>query len=107
MGVDFLKIVVIMRIFYTFVLVNITLDLKMKAFFEAIQSLFVDFLFLPLDALRQLELEGYWGWWGANFLNWIGIIICGYYVVYWCKQLNLHKENNEDNQDTTAHSFLK
>ncbi len=79
----------------------------MKAFFEAIQSLFVDFLFIPLDAFRALELKGYWGWWAANSISWIAIIICGYYLVYWCKQLQIHQKNNEENQDTTAHSFLK
>jgi hypothetical protein len=26
---------------------------------------------------------------------------------YWIKQLNIFKANNEDAQDTTAHSFLK
>jgi hypothetical protein len=76
----------------------------MKAFFEAIQSLFVDFLFLPLDFLRNLELSN---WWLANSLSWILMIVCAYYIVYWCKQLTIHQKNNEENQDTTAHSFLK
>ncbi|WP_395052716.1 uracil phosphoribosyltransferase [Flavobacterium sp.] len=76
----------------------------MKAFFEGIQSLFVDFLFLPHDALRKLELST---WFGANIINWILMGICAYYMVYWVKQLQLHKNNNEETQDTTAHSFLK
>ena len=76
----------------------------MKAFFEAIQSLFVDFLFKPLDWLRSLELST---WFGANIISWILMAICAYYIVYWCKQLALHQKNNEENQDTTAHSFLK
>jgi hypothetical protein len=76
----------------------------MRAFFEAIQTLFVDFLFKPLDWLRSWELSN---WWGANLINWLGIIVCSYYIVYWCKQLNLHKQSNEDFQDTTAHSFLE
>ncbi len=76
----------------------------MRAFFEAIQSLFVDFLFLPLDALRSLELSS---WWLANIISWAAIITCAYYLVYWCKQLKIHQNNNEENQDTTAHSFLK
>ncbi|NBU81815.1 MAG: uracil phosphoribosyltransferase, partial [Flavobacteriaceae bacterium] len=25
----------------------------------------------------------------------------------WCKELAKHRANNEENQDTTAHSFLK
>jgi len=76
----------------------------MKAFFEAIQSLFVDFLFLPLDALRSLELTN---WTLANLINWIFMIICAYFMIYWIKQLQLHKNNNDEHQDTTAHSFLK
>ncbi len=76
----------------------------MKAFFEGIQTIFVDFLFWPLDALRSLELES---WFGANIINWIFMIICTLAMVYWIKQLKLHKDNNEEYQDTTAHSFFK
>lgn len=76
----------------------------MKSFFEGIQYLFVDILFKPLDFLRSLELEN---WWAANTLNWIFMIICATAIVYWIKQLKLHKENNDEFQDTTAHSFLK
>lgn len=76
----------------------------MKAFFEGIQSLFVDFLFAPLDLLRSLELSS---WFGANFLNWIFMAICASAMVYWILQLREHKAKNEEYQDTTAHSFLK
>ena len=76
----------------------------MKAFFEAIQYLFVDILFAPLDFIRSLELSS---WFAANTINWIFMIICASAMVYWVKQLKLHQDNNEDNQDTTAHSFLK
>lgn len=73
----------------------------MKAFFEGIQTLFVDFLFAPLDALRSLELST---WFGANFINWIFMAICATATVYWMKQIKDTKK--EDQQDTTAHSFL-
>jgi hypothetical protein len=76
----------------------------MRAFFEGIQSLFVDFLFKPLDFLRHIELSS---WWGANIISWALMIVCGYYIVYWCKELAKHRANNEEDQDTTAHSFLK
>ena len=76
----------------------------MKAFFEAILSLFVDFLFKPLDWLRALELDN---WWLANIVSWTLMAVCARYIIYWCKQLSLHQKNNEENQDTTAHSFLK
>lgn len=76
----------------------------MKSFFEGIGTLFTDYLLLPYDYFRKLELTN---WWGANTINWIFIIICCIAMVYWVKQLNAHKANNEDSQDTTAHSFLK
>jgi hypothetical protein len=76
----------------------------MKAFFEGIQSLFVDFLFAPLDFLRHLELTT---WFGANTINWIFMTICASAIVYWIKQLSIFDDAGTENQDTTAHSFLK
>ena len=76
----------------------------MKAFFEGIQSLFVDFLFVPYDFLRSLELTS---WFTANLINWLFMAICASAMVYWILQLKDHKANNEEYQDTTAHSFLK
>lgn len=75
----------------------------MKAFFEAIGYLFTDILFLPLNLFRSLELEN---WWLANIVTWIFILICCAATMYWLKQLTIFKQNNEDEQDTTAHSFL-
>jgi Family of unknown function (DUF6341) len=75
----------------------------MKAFFEAIQWLFENIFFALHNFLRQLELSS---WFGANILNWCFMGICVYYMVFWIKQLKLHEENGEENQDTTAHSFL-
>jgi hypothetical protein len=76
----------------------------MKAFFEGIQWLFENIIFIPHDYLRELELEH---WFAANIINWIFMIICAIAMVYWIKQLKLHKDNNEEYQDTTAHSFFK
>ena len=76
----------------------------MKAFFEGIQRLIENLFFIPQDFLRQLELKN---WFAANTINWIFMIICFSAMIYWIKQLKLHKDNNEENQDTTAHSFLK
>lgn len=75
----------------------------MKAFFEAIGYLFEGILFFPMDLLRFLELDN---WWLANILTWIFIIICIAATGYWIKQLRIFERNNEDVQDTTAHSFL-
>jgi len=74
------------------------------SFFNAIASLFEDILFVPMDWFAKLELSN---WWLANILTWIFIIICTVAFVYWMKQLQIFASNNEDEQDTTAHSFLK
>ncbi|MFV7236231.1 MULTISPECIES: DUF6341 family protein [Flavobacterium] len=76
----------------------------MKSFFEGIEYLFVNILFAPLDFLRSLELKS---WFVANTINWIFMIICAAAMVYWIKQLKIFEDNKEENQDTTAHSFLK
>ncbi len=76
----------------------------MKAFFEGIQYLFVNILFAPLDFLRSLELKT---WFVANTINWVFMIICTAAMVYWIKQLRIFDDAGTENQDTTAHSFLK
>ena len=76
----------------------------MKAFFEGIQWLFETIFFALHDFLRELELAS---WTAANTINWIFMIICSVAIVYWCKQLMIFDEKGEENQDTTAHSFLK
>lgn len=76
----------------------------MKAFFTGIQWLFENVLFIPQNFLRKLELTN---WFAANIINWIFMIICTVAMVYWILQLKLYDANGEENQDTTAHSFLK
>ncbi len=76
----------------------------MKSFFEGVQYLFEQILFIPMNFFAKTELEN---WWTANIINWIFLIICCYFMVYWLKQLRIFKKNNEDEQDTTAHSYLK
>ncbi|MBW1293921.1 DUF6341 family protein [Aquimarina litoralis] len=75
----------------------------MKEFFEAIQYLFVDVLFAPLDSLRALELES---WTAANIVNWLFMLIGFVAFLYWMKELKKFNDNNEEDRDPTAHSFL-
>ena len=75
----------------------------MGSFFEGLGYLFTDILFAPLDMFRAVELTN---WWIGNLITWIFIIICCLAVGYWIKQLQIFKDNNDDVQDTTAHSFL-
>ncbi len=76
----------------------------MTSFFHGIAFLFEKILFIPMDFFRNLELSN---WWTANIINWIFIIICCGAFAFWLKQMKIFKENKEDEQDTTAHSFLK
>lgn len=76
----------------------------MTSFFNGIGFLFEHVLFIPMDFFAKLELKN---WWAANIVTWIFILITIYFFVFWLKQLKTFKENKEDDQDTTAHSFLK
>ncbi len=75
----------------------------MKEVFEAIAWFFEDVLFVPFDALRELEDEN---WWLANAITWISIIILCVAVGYWMKQLRIFEQNGEEDKTQTAHSFL-
>jgi len=75
----------------------------MKDFFYAIQDLFVDVLFLPFDALRELELEN---WWAANAVSWIFTLIGLVAFVYWMLQLKGFNDRGEEDKSITAHSYL-
>lgn len=75
----------------------------MKDFFEGIGSLFNDVLFIPFDLLRNLELQS---WFLANLMNWIFVIIAFSAFVFWMLQLKKFNDNDEEDRDPTAHSFL-
>ena len=75
----------------------------MKDFFYAIRDLFVDVLFAPLDALRKLELES---WFGANFMSWIFMAVGFVAFVYLMLQLKKYNDNNEEDKSISSHSYL-
>ncbi|MDX1278918.1 DUF6341 family protein [Oceanihabitans sediminis] len=75
----------------------------MKDFLYAIQDLFVDVLFAPIDALVALELEN---WFAANIFSWIFILIGFVAMVYWMMQLRKFDKNNEEDKSISSHSFL-
>jgi len=75
----------------------------MSDLFYGIEDLFVNVLFLPFDALREMQLEN---WWTANFMSWIFIIIGIVAFVYWMLQLKKYNDNNEENKSITSHSYL-
>jgi len=75
----------------------------MKDLFEGIAWLFEEILFLPFNMLRALEQDS---WFLANILNWVFIIIAFAAFIFWMKQLKRFNDNNEENRDPSAHSFL-
>jgi len=75
----------------------------MKEIFEGIAWLFEKVLFIPYDALRELQLTS---WFAANIMNWIFLAIGFVAFLYWMLQLKKYNDNDEEDRDPTAHSFL-
>ena len=75
----------------------------MKDFFYAIEDLFVNVLFAPLDYLRALELDS---WFLANGVNWLFAIIGLVAFSYWMRELKKYNDNNEEDKSISAHSYL-
>ncbi len=73
----------------------------MKAFFEAIEDLFVNVLFAPYDFFRFME-----SWWGSNTINWLLALIGFVAFIYWMLQLKHYADNQEEDKSSTSHSFL-
>ena len=73
----------------------------MKDFFEGIQYLFEEILFIPYDFFRFMD-----NWWASNLINWLLFIIGFAAIVYWILQLKKFDDNNEEDKSVTAHSFM-
>ncbi|WP_430907165.1 DUF6341 family protein [Maribacter sp. 2-571] len=73
----------------------------MKAFFEGIADLFVNYLFAPFDFLRFVE-----SWWTSNMLNWVFFAIGFVAFGYWMLQLKSYNDNGEEDKSITSHSYL-
>ncbi len=76
----------------------------MKEFFEGIAYVFEEILFLPFEWLRGIEYDT--SWFLANILNWIFVIIAIAAFLFWMKQLKTFNDNDEEDRDPSAHSFL-
>lgn len=75
----------------------------MRDLFEGIAWLFEEVLFTPFNYLSNLQHDS---WFIANILNWIFMLIAFAAFLYWMKQLKKFNDNDEENRDPTAHSFL-
>lgn len=78
-------------------------DMTWKGFFEGIQSITEDTLFMPFNALRKLELDS---WFGANIMSWVFLAILIVAFTYWMLQLKKFNVNNEEDRSSTSHAFL-
>lgn len=73
----------------------------MRKFFEAIQYLFEEILFVPFNAMRSWE-----SWWAANIMSWLLLLTGFVAIVYWILQLKKADAAGKEDKDCTAHSFL-
>jgi hypothetical protein len=78
-------------------------DMSWKAFFEGIQSITEDVLFLPYNMLRTIELDN---WWLANIVSWTLMLVGFVAFIYWMGQLKKFNDNDEEDKTSTSHSFL-
>ena len=69
-------------------------------FWNGIQYLFEEILFIPLNWMRELELES---WWLANSVSWIFILIGAAGFIYWLKQLKGFHDEERENASHSAH----
>lgn len=69
-------------------------------FWQAIEYLFMDVLLVPLDWLRTLQFDT---WWGANTINWIFILTAAGYFCYWLKQLQIFHDAEKENASHSEH----
>ncbi len=77
--------------------------MSLKEIFYGIQDFTENVLFAPLNWLRTLELES---WWGANIMSWVFTLIGFVAFMYWMKQLKIFNDNNEEDRTQISHSFL-
>ena len=73
----------------------------MRAFFEAIEDLFVNGLFWPYDVFRYMD-----DWWSSNAVNWLFAISGTIALIYWTLELKKFNDRGEEDKSITAHSYL-
>ncbi|NQY05181.1 MAG: uracil phosphoribosyltransferase [Flavobacteriaceae bacterium] len=76
----------------------------MRDLVYGIQDLFENFLFVPFNMLKEMELEN---WWTANTVNWLFTIVGFIATYYWLKQIKLFNDEGTERDDVTAHSIFE
>jgi hypothetical protein len=74
----------------------------MKEFFELIEFLFVDILFVPFDVIR-LDITN---WFLQNAVNFSFMFVILAALIYWTLELVNYDKNEGKETEVTAHSFL-
>ena len=74
----------------------------MKEFFELIEFLFVDILFLPFDLIR-LDISN---WFLQTAINFSFMLIISAALIYWTLELVNYDKNEGKETEVTPHSFL-
>ncbi len=75
----------------------------MKDFFYGIETLFVDYLFAPYDALRAMEMDS---WWISNVMSWVFFVLGLVAFFYWMRKLADVNARGEEDRSSTSHSYL-
>ena len=75
----------------------------MRGFFYGIEDLFVNYLLLPFDFLREL---GENDWWLSNIVGGFFFLLGLGGFIYWMLQLKSSNDNNEEDKSISAHSYL-
>lgn len=74
--------------------------MEWTSFWHGIQYIFEEILFIPLDALRTIELDS---WWLANIVNIIFFLIAASAFIYWMKRLGDFRDDEKQNAAHSAH----
>tara|TARA_B100000575_G_scaffold282459_1_gene274170 strand:- start:14097 stop:14327 length:231 start_codon:yes stop_codon:yes gene_type:complete len=74
-----------------------------KDFFYSLGWLFKEVFFIPFDILRNIQYDS---WYLANIASWTFILIGVVGATYWIKKLKEFDDNDEEDTDSTSHSFL-
>lgn len=69
-------------------------------FWRGIQYIFEEILFAPLNWLRDLQLDS---WWGANIISWIFLLTAAAGFIYWMKQLKGFHDEEMENASHSEH----
>ncbi|GLB52886.1 hypothetical protein NBRC110019_19260 [Neptunitalea chrysea] len=75
----------------------------MRDLLEGVAYIFENYLFVPFNYLKALELKN---WWAASTVSWIFIIIGFVAFIYWMRELNNYNKTEPEDKSMSAHSYM-